>query len=135
LRTRLLTDDEKRQARATDARVAALIDRVDALPGDALDRLHGAFRAPAEEPEPPRLSVAGVAVGVGSRVRLRPGRRRTDAQDMFLDGRVATVEEVKHDAEGRSCLAVTIDDDPAAELHRWHGRFHYFYPDEIEPLG
>jgi hypothetical protein len=67
-------------------------------------------------------------------VRLRPGQRRTDAQDMFLAGRIATVREIKQDVDGRHCLAVTIDDDPAAELHEWFGRFHYFYADEVEPL-
>jgi hypothetical protein len=71
----------------------------------------------------------------GSRVRLRPGPRRTDAQDMFLAGRTATVHAVLHDVDGRSCLAVIVDGDPGAELHAWHGRYHYFYPDEIEPLS
>jgi len=54
---------------------------------------------------------------------------------MFLDGLTATVQEIKRDVDGRDCLAVTIDDDPAAELHLWHGRYHYFYADEVEPLG
>jgi hypothetical protein len=40
-----------------------------------------------------------------------------------------------HDVDGRDCLAVTVDGDPAAELNAWHGREHYFYLDEIEPLG
>jgi hypothetical protein len=30
---------------------------------------------------------------------------------------------------------VTVDDDPAAELHEWYGRFFHFSPDEIEPIG
>jgi hypothetical protein len=29
---------------------------------------------------------------------------------------------------------VVIDDDPAADLHDWYGRYLYFAPDEIEPL-
>jgi hypothetical protein len=117
LRTLLLTDEEKRLARATDARVAAVVDRVEQLPEQAWLKLHGAFRAPHE---------------VGARVRLRP-KRRTDAQDMFLEGRAATVREVKWDFDGRQCLAVTIDDDPGADLHDWFGRYHYFYADEVEP--
>jgi hypothetical protein len=67
-------------------------------------------------------------------VRLRPGARRTDAQDMLYAGCTATIAAVMHDVDGRDCLAVTIDDDPAAELHKWHGRYHYFYPDEVEAL-
>jgi len=136
LRTRTLTEEEKREARAADPRVAALIDRVDALGDEALGRLHGAVRggvgsgAPDEGGRP----ATGGAFSPGDRVRLRPGRRRTDAQDMFLDGMAATVRSVAHDVEGRLCLAVTLDDDPAADLHLWHGRFHYFYGDEVERL-
>jgi hypothetical protein len=51
---------------------------------------------------------------------------------MFLDGMIATVRSVMHDVDGRTCLAVTVDGDPAAELHIQHGRFHYFHPDEVE---
>ncbi|MEU9386194.1 hypothetical protein AB0D38_36900, partial [Streptomyces sp. NPDC048279] len=79
--------------------------------------------------------VAGVRVGGGSAVRLRPRGRGADAQDMFLAGRTATVAAVFHDVDGSTHLAVTVDDDPAAELHGWYGRFHYFRPDELEPLG
>jgi hypothetical protein len=32
-------------------------------------------------------------------------------------------------------VAVSPDDDPAAELQRSHGRFLYFAPDELEPMG
>ena len=80
-------------------------------------------------PEPPPTRI-----GKGARVRLRPGARRTDAQDRLFAGRSATVEAVLHDDEDREYLAVTIDDDPAAELNRWYGRFHYYRPDEVEPL-
>ena len=132
LRTLLLTDEEKRLARATDPHVAAIIDRVDALPENAWAQLHGAFRDPRGGAA---VRIGNATVGTGARVRLRPGSRRTDAQDMFLDGRTATVQEIKRDVDGRDCLAVTIDDDPAAELHLWKGRYHYFYADEVEPLG
>ena len=44
LRTMALTDEEKREARATDPRSAALLDRVDHLPPEMLERLHGAIR-------------------------------------------------------------------------------------------
>jgi hypothetical protein len=39
---------------------------------------------------------------------------------------------VMQDVDGRDCLAVTIDDDPATELYRAQGRFLYFYRDEVE---
>jgi hypothetical protein len=157
LRTMALTEDEKREARATDERAAAIIDRVDAMPPELLERLHGAVRYLQEVEGPPPavpelvpwwdpgadatvspgtdgVVVAGVRLAKGSRVRLRPGRRRADAQDMFLADRLATVEAVFLDVDGARHLAVTLDEDPAADLQRWHGRFLYFSPDEVEPL-
>ncbi|MEU9570925.1 hypothetical protein AB0D62_13700 [Streptomyces massasporeus] len=220
LRTMLLTDEEKREARATDPRAAAILDRVDTMPQEVFERLHGAVRsltptpptasadpvpawvtptasaAPARPPAPPAASadsvpawgtptasatparppappaasaapappwaapaasadrpawwqegaddglspttdtvlVDGVPLGGGSRVRLRPRGRGADAQDMFLAGRTAEVAAVFHDVDGSVHLAVTLDDDPAAELNNWYGRFHYFRPDELEPL-
>ena len=44
LRTLALTDDEKRAARATDARAAELMDRLDGMPPEMFERLHGAIR-------------------------------------------------------------------------------------------
>jgi hypothetical protein len=164
LRTMALTDEEKREARATDPRAAAIIDRVDTLPAEVLDRLHGAIRYlrgapphpragadfgdPGElapwwdpgadasvSPETDSVTVDGVALARGSRVVLRPRHGRTDAQDMFLDGRTATVAAVLCDVDDQWHLAVTPDDDPeAAELMLAHGRYLYFAPDEVEPL-
>ena len=87
------------------------------------------------DPERDRVTVAGVAIGKGSRVVLRPRLNGTDAQDMFLAGRLATVHAVLSDVDGSYHLAVTLDDDPAAELQSAHGRFRYFLPDEVEPVG
>ncbi|MFF4309224.1 hypothetical protein [Streptomyces sp. NPDC001507] len=156
LRTMLLTDEEKREARATDPRAAEILDRVDTMPPEVFERLHGAIRSlePAGgaspnarpawwqeggddglSPATDTVLVDGMRVGGGSPVRLRPRGRGADAQDMFLAGRTATVAAVFHDVDGSTHLAVTVDDDPAAELHGWYGRFHYFRPDEVEPLG
>ncbi|MEU9401108.1 hypothetical protein [Streptomyces sp. NPDC048242] len=161
LRTMLLTDEEKAEARATDPRAARILDRVDTMPQEVFSRLHGAIRSlsPASPAAPSPVSsesrpawwqeggdeglspttdtvlVDGVEVGGGTPVRLRPRKRGSDAQDMFLEGRTARVSAVFHDVDGSTHLAVTVDDDPAAELHGWYGRFHYFRPDEVEPLG
>ncbi len=159
LRTLTLTEDEKREARATDPRAAAILDRVDAMPPEVMERLHGAVRSlrPARtrsdddttrpatpwwdpeadssvSPETDTVVVDGVAVARGTRVRLRPRRRGSDAHDMFLAGRTATVEAVFLDVDDAQHVAVTIEDDPDAELHQWYGRYHYFAPEEIEPL-
>lgn len=156
LRTMALTDAEKAEARATDPRAAALIDRVDGIGPDMLDKLHGAIRylrpapqapAPAADPSVPwwdpgmdtsvspetdEVLVAGVPVRRGSTVRMRPGARRADAQDFLLAGRSAVVEAVLHDVDGNVHVAVTPSD--VADLARAHGRFLYFAPDELEPL-
>ena len=152
LRTLTLTEEEKRAARATDPRAAELLDRVEALPPEHLERLHGAIRSPgprrgwdrdtpwwdpagdaSADPDTDSVTVAGRPVGRGSRVRLRPAGR-ADAQDMFLAGRAATVEAVLSDVDGAHHLAVTVDDDPGTDLRRAQGRYWYFAPDEVEPL-
>ncbi|HET6693653.1 MAG TPA: hypothetical protein VFG97_05080 [Pedococcus sp.] len=80
------------------------------------------------------VRIGTVEVGRGSRVVLRPGKRRADALDMFLAGREATVAGVFHDVDEGLHLAVTVDDDPGADLKDSHGRYLYFAPDEVEPL-
>lgn len=80
------------------------------------------------------MVIDGTAVSAGSKVLLKPGLRRTDAQDLFLHGREALVEAVLHDVDGAVHLAVTVDGDPGADLWRQQGRFLYFQPDEVAPL-
>src|SRR5258708_7061078 len=57
LRTLALTDAERQEARATDPRAADLIDRLDGLPPEMLERMHGAIRylspGPGEAPAAP----------------------------------------------------------------------------------
>jgi hypothetical protein len=142
LRTATLADEERRQARATDPRSAALLDRVERLPPEVLRRLHGAFRdlegaemVPAAPPSAAGASEV-TAIAPGSRVRVRPpGLRRTDAQDLLFAGRTATVQKVERDVDGEVLLAVTIDEDPATELHLWYGRHRYYRLDEVDPLA
>src|SRR4029453_4511177 len=95
LRTMALTEEEKREARATDERAAAIIDRVDNMPPELLERLHGAVRylkgvegTEEEEPElvpwwdpgaartvSPETDGGGVAGGPGARGGGGPGGR------------------------------------------------------------
>ena len=62
-----------------------------------------------------------------------PGQAtRTDAQDLLYAGCKATAgSAVMRDVDGTSSLAVTLDDDPAAELAEWYGRYHYYRLDEV----
>jgi len=155
LRTMTLTEDEKREVRGTDPRAAELLARVDTMPQEFLDRLHGTVRylrkvtepepTPADtpwwdpgndstvSPETDTVMIGTVAVGNGARVRLRPGIRRADAQDMFLTGRIGTVVAVLSDVDGQTHVAVALD-GAEGEVQRSHGRYLYFSPDELEPL-
>jgi hypothetical protein len=158
LRTLTLTDAEKRLVRGSDPKAAALVEHVDHLPPQLLERLHGVIRGmtgvpreviPPHEPtldapwwdpgqdmsvDPERdfVMIDGVAVGRGVSVRLRPGPRSADAQDMFLAGRPATVEAVLFDVDGNTHLAVALD-ELLDDGYNPHGRFLYFAPDEVEP--
>jgi hypothetical protein len=57
LRVLTMTEEEKREARGTDPRAAAIVDRCDGMEPEAWDRLHGTFRpvddivAPPDRPE------------------------------------------------------------------------------------
>ena len=165
LRTLALSDDEKAEARATDPRAAALLDRVESMDPQVMARLHGTLRSPhpagpaGPAAEPPVLTEAGetsvpwwdpdadasvspdtdsVTIGGrpiarGSLVRLRPGARRADAQDMFLVGRVAEVQAVLYDVEDNPYLAVSLAGVADEDLRIAHGRFLYFSTDEVEP--
>jgi hypothetical protein len=161
LRVMTMTEDEKAQARATDPRAAQIIDRCDAMSPEAMQRLHGVLRDPhlgqpsgepalipeipdgiqwwdpladnAVRPDRDAVLVNGVRVSRGSLVRLRPGRR-ADAQDLFFAGKTARVTSVHEDVDGNQHVGVVVEDDPAADLHDWYGRYLYFAPDEVEPL-
>jgi len=167
LRTMTLTDEEKAEARATDPRARKLMDRIDSMPPEMLDKLHGAIRylgetprisrTPGEpdpietittpdvpwwdpgadtsvDPDTDSVVIAGVEVAKGGKVLLTPRLGGTDAQDMFLEGRTATVAAVLLDVDGNTHVAVTLDDDPGADLSLLQGRFQYFSPDELAPL-
>jgi hypothetical protein len=159
LRIMTMTDEEKAQARATDPLAAQIIDRCDSMSPEAMLDLHGVLRDPhalkqdpalipeipadvdwwdpmadnAVRPDVDAILVNGTRVARGSRVRLRPSRR-ADAQDLFYADKIARVTSVHEDVDGDQHVGVVIEDDPAADLHDWYGRYLYFAPDEVEPL-
>jgi hypothetical protein len=188
LRTLTLSDAEKAEARATDPRAAALIDRVESMDPQTMAGLHGAMRPgrpagsgqgtgfgpgagfgpggfrpgndaagrdggpvvpwdasdpsvpwwdPAADasvsPDTDSVTIDGREIARGSQVRLRPGARRADAQDMFLIGRIADVQAVLLDVDDKPYLAVSLAEDDFADIKVSHGRFLYFTTDEVEP--
>ncbi|HEY7543676.1 MAG TPA: hypothetical protein VID27_02280 [Blastocatellia bacterium] len=81
------------------------------------------------------ISVLGVELKRGDRVRLRP-QRGGDIFDLALAGRIATIESMEQDYEGKIYFAVTVDDDPGRDLGllRQPGHRFFFSVEEIEPL-
>ena len=86
-------------------------------------------------PETDHVVIAGVQVSRGSRVKMLPGARRADAQDLFLAGREATVQAVFQDVDGNVHVAVSPDRDDLADLQSSHGRYLYFSIDELKPVS
>jgi hypothetical protein len=152
LRVLTMTDAEKEEARTTDPRARAILERIDCLTPEALGELHGAMRSAdfgrgergatptdffnppgSQAPDEASVDIGERSIAKGSRVVLRPNRR-ADAMDMFLRDQSATVAGVYRDVDDRVYVAVTIDADPGASLHESFGRFFYFDPAEVEPL-
>jgi hypothetical protein len=146
LRVMTLTEEEKREAAQSDERARRIIEHSDNIPPEIFERLHGAVRSlsgtaaeqffnpPEEQPEKAEVEISGSRIARGARVRLAP-KRLADSMDLFLQGRIARVEAVHHDVEDRIYVAVTVEDDPAADMRDRVGRFFYFHPDEIELIG
>lgn len=88
-----------------------------------------------ERPGPDSVTVAGARLRPGSRVRLAP-RQGGDVFDAVLAGRTAVIEGIDEDLDGRTTLAVVVDDDPGRDLGlaRQPGHRFFFSPEEVEPL-
>lgn len=71
----------------------------------------------------------------GDRVRLRP-RAGGDVFDLALAGKTAVIEAIEEDYEGRTHLAVVVDDDPGRDfgMLRQPGHRFFFSLDEVERI-
>ena len=129
LRILTLTDQEKQEMRAVDARARDLLERTEMLNVGELRRLHGTMHGPATGQD------ARARFRPGDRVRLRP-RGSADAFDLLLAGKSATVAAVEQDYEGRFHVGVTVDDDPGKDLGARGSPGHRFFfrPEEVERL-
>src|SRR6202030_3652713 len=81
------------------------------------------------------LSISGVEVKPGNRVRLHPGKRG-DVMDIALAGKTAMIESIEQDYEGNFHVCVVADDDPGRDIGimRQPGHRFFFDPGEVEPL-
>ena len=93
------------------------------------------FREHEERPTLDSVVVGGVELEKGSRVLLWPGAGG-DIMDLALKGKVAFVEGIEQDYEGRVYIAVTLEDDPGRDLgeDRFLGHRFFFSSEEVAPL-
>jgi hydrogenase maturation protease len=148
LRVMTMTEAEKEEMRQSDPRARRILERTESLPEDQLLKLHGVLRKRRPFGDDPfgddlfssdrRLEVAevsGVQLRVGSRVKIRP-QSRADIMDIALEGKIATLEAIEEDAEGRIHLALVLDDDPGKDLGfmRQPGHRFFYTLDEVEPV-
>ena len=78
--------------------------------------------------------VNGILYSKGDKVRLKLGQRRSDASDMLIDGRIATIEIIHTDYDDKVHIAVTMDDDPGQDMLRDLGIYRFFSPVEVEHI-
>ena len=88
-----------------------------------------------DKPALERVTVDGVDFAIGDRVRLRP-RSGGDIFDVALAGKIAIIESIEQDYEGKVHLAIVIEDDPGRDLGmlRQPGHRFFFTPEEVEAV-
>ncbi len=145
LRIQTMTDEEKAEMRAIDDHARRILERTELMPNDQMLQMHGVMRdarAPSAtedffNPTDRRhtVMVNGVELKAGDRVRIRP-KRRADAFDMILAGKIAIIEAVEEDVQNEIHLALVLEDDPGRELgmSRQPGHRFFYGSDEVEPV-
>ncbi len=93
------------------------------------------FQALEDKTTVESLDLQGVQVRRGERVRLRP-RAGGDVFDLALQGKIATIESIEQDYEGKLHVCVVVDEDPGRDigLMRQPGHRFFFAPEEVEPV-
>ncbi len=81
------------------------------------------------------VRVGSVELKDGDRIRLMP-RAGGDIFDLALAGQIAVIEAIEQDYDGKTHLAVVLEDDPGKDLGmlRQPGHRFFFSPDEVEPI-
>jgi hypothetical protein len=148
LHVQVLSDEERAEIERQDPAVREMIARAAAATPEDIIALHGRteLRDPQTDEPPsepawlpdPRAGeetadVGGKTFRRGAKVVIRPPED-ADIQARMLDGRIATIEKIFTDYDGKTHLGVTIDDDPGQELMRETGRYLYFFSPEVEVL-
>jgi hypothetical protein len=148
LHVQALSAREREEIERQDPAVREMIDWAARATPKQILSLHGRVELrDAETSEPPRepswlpdpragseqAEVGGRRLRRGGKLVIRPGPD-ADPHAQMLAGRVATLERIFTDYDGRVHLGVTIDEDPGQELMRETGRYLYFFAEEVEVL-
>jgi len=143
LRVMTMTDAEKEEMRQSDPKARRILERTESLPEDQLLKMHGVVRELRSFDEDifgndRRLEEAklnGVVLRPGDRVKIKP-RSRADIMDIALTGKIAAIDAIEQDAEGRIHFALVLDDDPGKDLGymRQPGHRFFYTIDEVEPV-
>jgi hypothetical protein len=120
--------------RQVDEQARRILERTETLPEEHLLKMHGVLRGvrPMDEDffnpstRIESVSVAGVQLHAGSRVRIRP-KSRADVMDLALAGKTAVIEALECDAEDRIQLALVLEDDPGKDLGMMRQPGHRFF--------
>jgi len=82
------------------------------------------------------VEIRGVPIQRGDRVRLQPSAGG-DVFDLALQGKIAAVESIEQDYEGKLHVCVVLDDDPGRDIGfmRQPGHRFFFAPSELEPVA
>jgi hypothetical protein len=81
------------------------------------------------------VTIGGIVVRNGALVCLHP-HAGGDVMDLALAGKIATIESIEQDYEGKAHVAVVLEDDPGRDLGmmRQPGHRFFFSPEEVEPI-
>lgn len=147
LRVLAMTEQEKREMCADDLS-RGILERTHALDAEGFLKLHGRMQLFNPErndfetqldffnPASPISSVVvkGTELKAGDRVSIHP-KRRADAMDLMLAGKVAVIEALEQDADKQIHLALVLEDDPGRDLGlaRHSGHRFFYRLDEVEP--
>jgi hypothetical protein len=82
------------------------------------------------------VTVKEVMLAAGDRVRLCP-KASADIFDLALSGKIAMIESIEQDYEGKVHVAVVIEEDPGKDLGmlRQPGHRFFFDPEDVEPAS
>jgi hypothetical protein len=88
-----------------------------------------------DKPQLDHIIVDGVGFRIGDHVRLRP-RSGGDIMDVALSGKIAIIESIEQDYEGKIQVAIVLVDDPGRDLGlmRQPGHRFFFHVEEIEAV-